>query len=288
MTTSSSLASLGSRHLARTCSTAQPRPRAPRRHGPPNRSRLELLCERRVDSSPTPGLRRFQEGAHRSPALVSRRRADPEHPARRPTRPTASAPPAAASSPSSSRSSSPPSSGQSAAPTSGASPRTSSASSARSPTTSSSTLTPPSRPRATVRPLPPLARPPRQPKAHARPSLDADLTVDVRDAVGDRLHISDEFKKDGVRPLSPRSAPPSLPPARRADLSPPRPQTTFEIGRARSIKNAHDGQGVSASKMVRDASGKRVFGKTAKVVEDGPACRVRLPLARPPLSRRRD
>ena len=24
------------------------------------------------------------------------------------------------------------------------------------------------------------------------------LTVDVRDAVGDRLHISDEFKKDGV------------------------------------------------------------------------------------------
>jgi hypothetical protein len=25
------------------------------------------------------------------------------------------------------------------------------------------------------------------------------LTVDVRDAVGDRLHISEEFKKDGVR-----------------------------------------------------------------------------------------
>ncbi|KPV74087.1 uncharacterized protein RHOBADRAFT_54648 [Rhodotorula graminis WP1] len=73
------------------------------------------------------------------------------------------------------------------------------------------------------------------------------LTVDVRDAVGDRLHISDEFKKDG---------------------------TTFEIGRARSIQNLHDGQGVSASKMVRDASGKRVFGKTVKPVEDGPACRI--------------
>lgn len=29
-----------------------------------------------------------------------------------------------------------------------------------------------------------------------------DLTVDVRDAVGDRLHISDEFKKDGVCCLS--------------------------------------------------------------------------------------
>jgi hypothetical protein len=26
-----------------------------------------------------------------------------------------------------------------------------------------------------------------------------DLTVDVRDAVGDRLHVSDEFTKDGVR-----------------------------------------------------------------------------------------
>lgn len=36
------------------------------------------------------------------------------------------------------------------------------------------------------------------------------LTVDVRDAVGDRLHISDEFKKDGVslrRPPSTRSNP---------------------------------------------------------------------------------
>lgn len=28
------------------------------------------------------------------------------------------------------------------------------------------------------------------------------LTVDVRDAVGDRLHISDEFRKDGVSPLA--------------------------------------------------------------------------------------
>ena len=28
---------------------------------------------------------------------------------------------------------------------------------------------------------------------------EIDLTVDVRDAVGDRLHVSDEFTKDGVR-----------------------------------------------------------------------------------------
>ncbi|TNY17198.1 endoplasmic reticulum vesicle transporter-domain-containing protein [Rhodotorula diobovata] len=73
------------------------------------------------------------------------------------------------------------------------------------------------------------------------------LTVDVRDAVGDRLHISDEFKKDG---------------------------TTFDIGHARSLKSAHDGQGVSASKMVRDAKGRRVFAKTGNVVDDGPACRI--------------
>lgn len=33
-----------------------------------------------------------------------------------------------------------------------------------------------------------------------------DLTVDVRDAVGDRLHISDEFNKDGVRLLTPFQA----------------------------------------------------------------------------------
>lgn len=32
--------------------------------------------------------------------------------------------------------------------------------------------------------------------------LGVDLTVDVRDAVGDRLHISDEFQKDGVSCVS--------------------------------------------------------------------------------------
>ncbi|GJN93431.1 hypothetical protein Rhopal_006486-T1 [Rhodotorula paludigena] len=73
------------------------------------------------------------------------------------------------------------------------------------------------------------------------------LTVDVRDAVGDRLHISDEFKKDG---------------------------TTFEVGRARTIESTHSTRGKSASKMLRDSRGKKVFAKTAKVVENGPACRI--------------
>ncbi|GAA6033081.1 hypothetical protein JCM8097_002933 [Rhodosporidiobolus ruineniae] len=73
------------------------------------------------------------------------------------------------------------------------------------------------------------------------------LTVDVRDAVGDRLHVSDEFKKDG---------------------------TTFEVGRAQAIKSKAGGRERSASEMVRDSKGRRVFAKTAHVVENGPACRI--------------
>ncbi|ORY54753.1 endoplasmic reticulum vesicle transporter-domain-containing protein [Leucosporidium creatinivorum] len=73
------------------------------------------------------------------------------------------------------------------------------------------------------------------------------LTVDVRDAVGDRLHISDEFKKDG---------------------------TTFEIGQAQRLQNLHNQKEISASKMISDSKGRRVFPRTAHVVEDGPACRI--------------
>ncbi|KAM0755488.1 DUF1692-domain-containing protein [Meredithblackwellia eburnea MCA 4105] len=77
------------------------------------------------------------------------------------------------------------------------------------------------------------------------------LTVDVRDAVGDRLHISDEFKKDS---------------------------TSFEIGQAQRISNLDTLLDTSASKMVRDSrrttKRNRVFPKTAHLVEDGPACRV--------------
>lgn len=118
--------------------------------------------------------------------------------------------------------------------------------------------------------------------------LLSDLTVDVRDAVGDRLHISDEFKKDGVRLERVRSVG-----AEEADL-PPRLQTTFEIGQAQRIQNLHNQKEISASKMISDSKGRRgerispppalqltsrhlaVFPRTAHVVEDGPACRVRL------------
>ncbi|GAA5985019.1 hypothetical protein JCM10908_002490 [Rhodotorula pacifica] len=73
------------------------------------------------------------------------------------------------------------------------------------------------------------------------------LTVDVRDAVGDRLHISDEFKKDG---------------------------TSFTTGQAHQLESRHGGRESSASKIVRDSRGRRVFAKTKQLAENGPACRI--------------
>ena len=111
--------------------------------------------------------------------------------------------------------------------------------------------------------------------------------MDVRDAVGDRMHISDEFKKDGVRSLGPSEL--------KEELTSSFLQTTFEIGQAQRLqwasslrsplsetdtlftRNLHNQVDVTASKMVRDASGSRrsrVFPKTAHLVENGSACRV--------------
>ncbi|CEQ43066.1 SPOSA6832_04948, partial [Sporobolomyces salmonicolor] len=73
------------------------------------------------------------------------------------------------------------------------------------------------------------------------------LTVDVRDAVGDRLHISDEFKKDG---------------------------TTFEIGQAQVLQNLINPREPSASEIISGSKGRKVFPRTAHVVENGPACRI--------------
>ncbi|GAA5944448.1 hypothetical protein JCM1841_000796 [Sporobolomyces salmonicolor] len=73
------------------------------------------------------------------------------------------------------------------------------------------------------------------------------LTVDVRDAVGDRLHISDEFKKDG---------------------------TTFEIGQAQVLQNLINLREPSASEIISGSKGRKVFPRTAHVVENGPACRI--------------
>ncbi|MCO5554344.1 hypothetical protein L7F22_007873 [Adiantum nelumboides] len=90
------------------------------------------------------------------------------------------------------------------------------------------------------------------------------LTIDIRDAVGDRLHISDsEFQKDG---------------------------TTFEIGHAGRIdsipqRDLSVGGTISASKKKNSKSmfqkegrpagpHQASFSRTSHIVPDGPACRI--------------
>lgn len=88
------------------------------------------------------------------------------------------------------------------------------------------------------------------------------LTIDVRDAVGDRLHVSDsEFTKDG---------------------------TTFEIGHADRLDamprtEVSVGKTISAARKKplyrkkpknRKFSRQVAFQKTAHIVKDGPACRI--------------
>lgn len=88
------------------------------------------------------------------------------------------------------------------------------------------------------------------------------LTVDVRDAVGDRLHVSDiDLKKDG---------------------------TTFELGHAQrldSLPTRHVGIGATIGQSKKKNKGatfsrdnrplqQKHFRKTDHVVPDGPACRI--------------
>ncbi|UZJ51044.1 hypothetical protein CBS101457_000364 [Exobasidium rhododendri] len=88
------------------------------------------------------------------------------------------------------------------------------------------------------------------------------LTIDIRDAVGDRLHVSDsEFTKDG---------------------------TTFEIGHAGrldsiperdlSVAGTIDASKVKNSRTTfgndRRPSRSKAFKKTSHIVHDGPACRI--------------
>ncbi|GAA95597.1 uncharacterized protein L969DRAFT_101698 [Mixia osmundae IAM 14324] len=73
------------------------------------------------------------------------------------------------------------------------------------------------------------------------------LTVDIRDAVGDRLHVSDEFVKDG---------------------------TTFEIGQAQRLVTMAFESDPEAYKVVQEARRPRAFEQTYHIVENGPACRI--------------
>ncbi|KAI8456462.1 endoplasmic reticulum-golgi intermediate compartment-domain-containing protein [Phakopsora pachyrhizi] len=79
------------------------------------------------------------------------------------------------------------------------------------------------------------------------------LSIDIRDAVGDRMHVSDELKKEG---------------------------TVFEVKGAKTIDRQNSDSN-TASKALTDSSrtfleswSKPKFPKTKPLVEDGPACRI--------------
>jgi hypothetical protein len=51
-------------------------------------------------------------------------------------------------------------------------------------------------------------------------------------------------------------------------------QTSFDVGKAQRIKSLMGSSDRSASDMLRDSKGRRVFAKTRNLQEKGPACRV--------------
>jgi len=112
------------------------------------------------------------------------------------------------------------------------------------------------------------------------------LTVDVRDAVGDRLHISEEFKKDGVRYIFTSSSGQHTDPVDlddfRAWASTPDQVSSHTIHRIGSFIDIEDHRNIvigasndkSASRALKDSRGRKAFAKTRHPVENGPACRI--------------
>ncbi len=88
------------------------------------------------------------------------------------------------------------------------------------------------------------------------------LTIDVRDAVGDRLHVSDsEFKKDGTTF--------DIGHADRLDAL---PQEALDVGK--TISKARKKPLYRRKPRNKKFSRQVAFHKTAHVVPDGPACRI--------------
>jgi len=73
------------------------------------------------------------------------------------------------------------------------------------------------------------------------------LSVDIKDAVGDRMYMNLEFKKES---------------------------TTFDIGNAKRIDHSDSKLEVSASQILHASRKGHSFGKTRPLVPDGPACRI--------------
>jgi hypothetical protein len=88
------------------------------------------------------------------------------------------------------------------------------------------------------------------------------LTIDVRDAVGDRLHVSDtEFKKDGTTF--------DIGHADRLDAL---PQEALDVGK--TISKARKKPLYRRKPRNKKFSRQVAFHKTAHLVPDGPACRI--------------
>ncbi|PLW06448.1 hypothetical protein PCANC_21426 [Puccinia coronata f. sp. avenae] len=74
------------------------------------------------------------------------------------------------------------------------------------------------------------------------------LSVDIKDAIGDRMYMNLEFKKEG---------------------------TTFDLGDAKRIDHSTSSTEVSAFQMLHASRrGTKAFDKTRPLVPDGPACRI--------------
>ncbi|MBW0469579.1 hypothetical protein O181_009294 [Austropuccinia psidii MF-1] len=73
------------------------------------------------------------------------------------------------------------------------------------------------------------------------------LSVDIKDAVGDRMHMIQEFTKEG---------------------------TEFKIGKAKQIGDDNSASEISASRMLHDSRKGHSFPKTKPLLPDGPACRI--------------
>ncbi|KAK4689985.1 endoplasmic reticulum-Golgi intermediate compartment protein 2, partial [Tremellales sp. Uapishka_1] len=97
------------------------------------------------------------------------------------------------------------------------------------------------------------------------------LTIDLRDAVGDRLHLSDEFKKDGTtfevgKASSMKSLSPTIPSASNIIKSARRhtPNQKRSLGGIRSL----------FSKKPRTKKQHAAYRPTIAKVDNGPACRI--------------
>ncbi|KAA1065862.1 hypothetical protein PGT21_013748 [Puccinia graminis f. sp. tritici] len=73
------------------------------------------------------------------------------------------------------------------------------------------------------------------------------LSVDIKDAVGDRMYMNQEFKKEG---------------------------THFDIGDAKRIDHNNSTSELSATQILHASKKGQTFGKTRPLVPDGPACRI--------------